>query len=236
MFLQRGLRADGGRLLRTWKAGSAAKHNGYLEDYGCLAEGLLSLYEATFDDRWFRWATELARFMLDHFKDPDRAGFYDTSDDHEQLIHRPRDMQDNAMPSGNAKGAMVLFRLGLYTGDSEFFQVAEDAAAIMVEPMRRYPGGFGEWLNVASFMLGQPRELALLGPMEMLAPMRAVVNETYRPGLVVAASEAEIPANIPLLAGRAMRAGLPTAYLCQRFTCQAPLTDPGELRKMLAAR
>jgi len=235
-FLQRELSAEGGRLLRSWKAGSAAKYNGYLEDYACLAEGLLSLYEATFDAQWYGWAAELAHFMLKHFKDPDRAGFYDTSDDHEQLIHRPRDMQDNAMPSGNAKAAMVLFRLGLYTGDSELFRVAEDMVAAVVELMRRYPVGFGEWLNVASFMLSRPRELALLGPLEMLAPMRAVVNEEYRPDLVVAAGMAEEFANIPLLAGRTMLAGLPTAYLCERFTCLAPLTEPAELRKMLATR
>ncbi len=233
-FLQRELRAADGRLLRTWKAGSRAKYNAYLEDYACLAEGLLSLYEATFDLKWFTWAEQLARFMLDHFKDPDQAGFYDTSDDHEALIQRPRDVQDNAMPSGNAKAAMVLFRLGLYTGEKEFLRVAEDSVTAVADLMARFPSGFGEWLNVASFMLGRPRELALVGPLQELADLRAVVNETYRPNLVVAAGVSEDGGKMPLLAGRSMMTGLPTAYLCEGFSCQAPLTDPAELRTLLA--
>jgi len=230
------MRTEDGRILRTWKAGSAAKYNGYLEDYACLAEGLLSLYEATFETEWYLWAVELAHFMLGHFKDPHQAGFYDTSDDHEQLIHRPRDVQDNAMPSGNAKAAMVLFRLGLYTGEGEFFRSAEDSVASVADLMVRYPAGFGEWLNVASFILDRPRELALVGPLESLAAMRAVVNENYRPELVVAGGQSGDDGEIPLLVGRSMQAGLPAAYLCERFSCREPLTDPAELRKYLARK
>jgi len=230
VFLRVHLRCDDGRLLRTWKAGSVAKYNGYLEDYACLAEGLLSLYEATFDEKWFSWALELARFMIRHFKNPDQAGFFDTSDDHEQLIHRPRDLQDSAMPSGNAKAAMVLFRLGLYTGDADFLRISEESVAAVAELMGRWPAGFGEWLNVAGFMLNRPRELALVGPLEALEGMRAVVNENYRPNLVVAAGE---QGSIPLLAGREARAGLPTAYLCERFSCRAPVTDTAKLRQLL---
>ncbi len=233
-FLRRELCGQDGRLLRTWKAGAAAKYNGYLEDYACLAEGLLTLYEATFAPQWYCWAGQLARFMLEHFKAADQTGFYDTSDDHEALLHRPRDLQDNAMPSGNAKAAMVLFRLGLYCGETEYFRVAQDAVAAVADMMSRYPAGFGEWLNVASFMLGQPRELALVGPLQALESMRAVVDERYRPNLVVAAGTAEGAAQVPLLAGRSMLNGLPAAYLCERFSCQAPLSDPAELRQLLA--
>jgi hypothetical protein len=235
-FLRACMRAEDGRILRTWKTGSAAKYNGYLEDYACLAEGLLSLYEATFETQWYLWAVELARFMLEHFKDPHQAGFHDTSDDHEKLIHRPRDVQDNAMPSGNAKAAMVLFRLGLYTGNAEFIRAAEDSVAAMADLMVRYPAGFGEWLNVASFILDRPRELALVGPLKLLAAMRAVVNENYRPELVVAAGRGGDDEEVPLLAGRSMQAGLPAAYLCERFSCRAPLTDPAELREYLSRK
>lgn len=136
-FLHHALRQDNGRLLRTWKAGCGAKYNAYLEDYACLAEGLLSLFEATYDPRWYTWAGELAQLMLRHFKDPEKAGFYDTSDDHETLIHRPRDVQDNAMPSGNAKAAMVLFELGLYSGDADLLQVAEDSVSQQSDTMKR---------------------------------------------------------------------------------------------------
>jgi uncharacterized protein YyaL (SSP411 family) len=233
-FLRRELCGQDGRLLRTWKAGAAAKYNGYLEDYACLAEGLLTLYEATFTPEWYCWAEQLARFMLEHFKAADQAGFYDTSDDHEPLLHRPRDLQDSAMPSGNAKAALVLFRLGLYSGKTEYFEVVQDAVAAVTDMMSRYPTGFGEWLNVASFMLGQPRELALVGPLPALQGMRAVVDEQYRPNLVVAAGTGEGAVEVPLLAGRSMLNGLPTAYLCERFSCQAPVADPAELRQLLA--
>jgi hypothetical protein len=225
---------DGGRLWRTWKAGATAKLNAYLEDYACLAEGLLSLYEATFEPRWFAWGQELGQSMLRHFRDPLQPGFYDTSDDHEQLILRPRDVQDNAMPSGNAKAAMVLFRLGLYSGNTQFLQVAEDSVAARVGLMGRYPSGFGEWLNVASFMLGEPQELALVGPLPALADLRSVVNERYRPRLVVAAGPEGDSAVVPLLAHRTMAGGLPTAYVCQRMTCQAPVTDAAGLRAVLS--
>ena len=126
-FLHATMRAGDGRLLRTWKAGSEAKYNAYLEDYAFLAEGLLTLYQATFDKRWFQWARELADDMLAHFSDAQNGGFYDTRDDHEQLIHRPKDVQDNAIPSGNAMAAHVLLKLGLITGEPRYWDAAERA-------------------------------------------------------------------------------------------------------------
>jgi uncharacterized protein YyaL (SSP411 family) len=198
----------------------------YLEDHACLAEGLLSLYEASFEPRWYDWAVELAGLMLRHFKNPQGVGFYDTADDHEPLIHRPRDVQDNAMPSGNARAAMVLIRLGLYSGDANMLQVAQEAVAAQAEAMRRYPMAFGEWLNVASFMLGGPRELALAGPLDSLAALRAVVNEAWRPSLVVAAGIHGEANQVPLLRDRPLLKGQASAYLCRNFTCQAPVTDP----------
>jgi len=236
-FLYRTLRLPNGRLMRTWRAGSAAHYNAYLEDHACLAEGLLSLYEATFDPRWYQWALEVAQIMRAHFavgpEDHGGAGFFDTSDDHETLIQRPRDVQDNAMPSGNARAAMVLFRLGLYAGNGDFLKEAEDAVSSLAALMARHPQGFGEWLSAASFMLGNPRELALIGVPESLGELRAVVNERYRPNLVVAGgmpAEADQPA---LLSGRDQRAGRPTAFVCERFTCRAPVTDAAALRALL---
>ncbi|HLF30037.1 MAG TPA: thioredoxin domain-containing protein [Xanthomonadales bacterium] len=234
-FLRRELRRSDGRLQRSWKAGSGARYMAYLEDHACLAEGLLALYEASFESRWYDWAEDLAGLMLRHFKDPQGPGFYDTADDHEQLIHRPRDLQDNAMPSGNARAAMVLFRLGLYSGEANFLQAAAEAVAAQNESMRRYPTAFGEWLNVAAFMLGGPRELALAGALDTLAPMRAVVNEAWRPGLVVAAGMFGGANQVPLLRDRPLVKGQPSAYLCRNFTCQAPVTDPQALRQLLSA-
>ena len=231
-FLHREMRRGSGRLLRTWKAGSDAKYNAYLEDYAYLADGLLALYEATFERRWVDWARELAELMLTHFRDTTNGGFFDTSDDHEQLIHRPKDLQDNAVPSGNAMAASVLARLSLLTGNGDYWQVAEHSTATMSKFMSQYPSGFGQWLNVASFMLSKPREIALVGSADAIAPLLEVVRDGYRPFQVVAAGEEN---SLPLLGNRPPIDGKGTAYVCQQFVCQAPVTEPEELALQLGS-
>jgi uncharacterized protein YyaL (SSP411 family) len=229
-FLHRTMRGDSGRLFRTWKAGSEAKYNAYLEDYAFLADGLLALYEATFEARWVDWARELAELMLTHFRDATNGGFFDTSDDHEQLIHRPKDLQDNAVPSGNAMAATVLTKLSLLTGNGDYWQVAEQSTATMSKFMSQYPSGFGQWLNVASFMLSEPREIALVGSADAIAPLLEVVRDGYQPFQVVAAGE---EASLPLLENRPQIGGRGTAYVCRQFLCQTPVTKPEELALQL---
>ncbi|MFA9469136.1 MAG: thioredoxin domain-containing protein [Deltaproteobacteria bacterium] len=229
-FLHRTMRRDSGRLFRTWKAGSEAKYNAYLEDYAFLADGLLALYEATFEASWVDWARELAELMLAHFRDTTNGGFFDTSDDHEQLIHRPKDLQDNAVPSGNAMAASVLTKLSLLTGNGDYWQVAEQSTATMSKFMSQYPSGFGQWLNVASFMLSEPREIALVGSADAIAPLLEVARDGYQPFQVVAAGE---EASLPLLENRPQIDGRGTAYVCRQFLCQAPVTKPEELALQL---
>ena len=229
-FLHRTMRRDSGRLFRTWKAGSEAKYNAYLEDYAFLADGLLALYEATFEACWVDWARELAELMLAHFRDTTNGGFFDTSDDHEQLIHRPKDLQDNAVPSGNAMAASVLTKLSLLTGNGDYWQVAEQSTATMSKFMSQYPSGFGQWLNVASFMLSEPREIALVGSADAIAPLLEVARNGYQPFQVVAAGE---EASLPLLENRPQIDGQGTAYVCRQFLCQAPVTKPEELALQL---
>jgi uncharacterized protein YyaL (SSP411 family) len=232
-FLQTTMRADDGRLLRTWKAGSDAKYNAYLEDYAFLADGLLTLYQTTFDARWFVWARELADAMLAHFPDTENGGFYDTRDDHEQLIHRPKDIQDNAIPSGNAMAAHVLLKLGLLTGVPTYWDAAERSTRNVGKLMAQYPSGFGEWLNAASLIMGEPREIALIGNQKQLTSLLEIVRDGYRPLQVVAAGEETENGNVPLLSNRPQRNGEGTAYVCRRFVCDAPVTDPQELASQL---
>ena len=139
--------------------------------------------------RWIDWARELAELMLAHFRDTKNGGFFDTSDDHEQLIHRPKDLQDNAVPSGNSMAASVLSRLSLLTGNGDYWQVAEQSTATMSKFMSQYPSGFGQWLNVASFMLSEPREIALVGSADAIAPLLEVARDGYQPFQVVAAGD-----------------------------------------------
>ncbi len=171
--------------------------------------------------------------MLDHFGDTHNGGFFDTSDDHEQLIHRPKDLQDNAVPSASSMAATVLLRLSLLTGNGEYWQVAERSVATMGKFMGQYPSGFAQWLNACSFILAEPREIALVGSQEQLRPLLAVVRAGYRPFQVIAAGVADDETPVPLLENRAQIDGKGTAYVCRQFLCQAPVTSPDELARQL---
>ena len=232
-----------GRLLRSWTAESAsgpgvARLNAYLEDYAFYTDGLLALYSATFDPRWFAEARRLADVMLSHFADPN-GGFFDTSHDHEPLITRPKGLQDNAIPSGNAMAADVLLRLGAYTGDDRYRQPAEESLAAMASVMQQYPGGFSHWLCALAFQLAPAYEIALIGdPLaEDTQAMLEVVRRPYRPFQAVAlAAPGDESAGqiIPLLASRPQQDGRATAYVCRNLTCHTPVTDPGAFQSQLA--
>ncbi|MEW5985132.1 MAG: thioredoxin domain-containing protein [Chloroflexota bacterium] len=234
-FLYREVRQANGRLWRSWKAGAGARHNGYLEDYTHLADGLLALYQTTFDTRWFKWTLELADLMVAHFADDGEGGFFDTSDDHEELIVRPKDAQDNATPSGNAMAAYLLLRLSLYTGNGDYWATAEKMTAALYGAMAQYPLAFAHWLGAAAFILSEPREIAIVGDLEA-ADTQALLDvalRPYRPFQVVAVGRPAGGAMIPLLAGRTMADGRVTAYVCRHFACQMPTTDPAVLAEQL---
>ncbi len=234
-FLYNTMRRENGRLYRTWKAGHAARYNAYLEDYAYLADGLLTLYQATFDTRWFAWAQELAEMMLAHFADEAHGGFYDTSADHEALLHRPKDIQDNATPSANAMAARVLLYLSLYTGNGRYWDIAANATASLTEAMSRYPTGFAHWLGNAAFMLSEPQEVAIAGQHGAAdtETLRQAVFAAYRPNLVVAIGTEADGEVVPLLRQRPLLAGKATAYVCRQFVCQQPTTDAAELTRQL---
>jgi uncharacterized protein YyaL (SSP411 family) len=250
-FLLRELRDENGRLLRTWKDGKA-KLNGYLEDYAYLIEALLELYQTTFNPRWFLAAQELAETMIAHFQAPDGvqlartgqlpsnaggiAGFFDTSDDHEALITRPRDLQDNATPSGNAMAVTTLLKLAGFTNDLRYVDIVHQALAQLQPMMSQYPLGFGQWLQALAYALSKPREIAIMGDPESADTnaLLSVVRDGYRPFQVVAlGSPGPQPPAVPLLQDRGLVDGRATAYVCRSFSCRAPATDVDALRVLL---
>ncbi len=234
-FLLREMLTDDGRLLRTYKNGER-KINGYLEDYANLIDGLLELYQTTFDEAWFSAAHRLADHVLEHFPAED-GGFFDTSDDHEALIVRPRNVQDNATPSGSAMMARQLLRLAAYTGDARYDQAAEGTLRLLTEALRQFPQAFGESLNALDMLVGGHQEVAMVGPLgaEGTQALRQVLIETYRPNIVTALAEADIEGetSIPLLNYRVMRGGEPTVYVCRNFACAMPVTTPEAMRGLL---
>ncbi|HSR34969.1 MAG TPA: thioredoxin domain-containing protein, partial [Anaerolineae bacterium] len=255
-FLLRELRQENGRLLRTWKAGEA-KLNGYLEDHAYLMEGLLELYQTTFEPRWFVAAQELAETMLAHFRadsvqlrpEPQLpsdstssggvAGFYDTSDDHEMLITRPRDLQDNATPSGNAMAVTALLKLAGLSNDLRYVNIAHQALAQMQPMMAQYPLGFGQWLQALAYTLSKPHEIAIIGEPEGTdtRALLNVVRNGYQPFQVVAlGAPTAQPPIVPLLRDRGLVDGRAAVYVCRDFACQAPITEQEVLEVQLEHR
>jgi uncharacterized protein YyaL (SSP411 family) len=217
------------RLLRSWKDGKA-QHAGTLEDYANLAEGLLTLYETTFEERFFVAARELADTILEHFAAPD-GGFFDTADDAEALMARPRSLQDNAVPSGGAMASLVLLRLAAFTGDSRYRDSADVALAPIAPVAAQHPGGFAQWLIAYQLASSPIDEIAIVGDPQ--APdtkaLLAVARDGYRPQQVVAVSSTPESSAVPLLKDRTAIDGRATAYLCRGFACRQPTTDPAEL-------
>jgi hypothetical protein len=205
-----------------------------LEDYADLADGLLALYEATFDERWFTLARALADQVLDRFADPE-GGFFDTASDGERLVTRPKDVQDNATPSGNAMATHVLLRLAALTGEMRYRVAAERAIRTVTPFLGRYPTAFAQWLTAIDLSLAPIAEIAIVGAVDepgtqglLRVALRA--SGAYR---VVALAADPTASAVPLLFGRARVKGRPTAYLCRDFACQVPVTDPEALAEQL---
>ena len=228
-----------GRLLRSYKDGQA-KFNAYLEDYSFYAAGLISLYEATFDLRWFEEARRLVDTMIAQFADEEGGGFFDTSADHESLVTRPKDLYDNATPSGNSVAVETLLRLAELTGEGSYRDRAERVLGSLAGPMGQHPTAFGHLLCALDFHVGPVKEVALVGdPAD--GATRELVQATFSrflPNKVVALrpagdSGARAEQLIPLLAERPQQGGRPTAYVCQQFACQLPVTGPAALAQQL---
>ncbi|MBI3746080.1 MAG: thioredoxin domain-containing protein [Chloroflexi bacterium] len=231
-----GLLTSDGRLGRSWKDGRAVGA-GILEDHACLAEGLLALYEATFDEHWFRLARGLMDVVIERFADPG-GGFFDTADDHEVLVTRPRDLQDNATPSGGAVAAEVLLRLAALTGDGRYRTAAEGALAAVAPLAARYPTAFARWLGAIDLALSDIAEVAIVGALDEAGTRELLAVATAGPAnaRVVALAADPGASGVPLLEGRARIGGRPTAYLCRSFACQMPVTDPAALADQLHER
>ncbi len=231
-FILDEMRDGDGRLLRTYNAGEA-KLNAYLEDHAFLAEALITLYEATFEPRWFAAARELADAMIERFADPEHGGFFQTSADHERLVARRKEIDDAPIPSGQSSAAYGLLRLAALTGEARYEEHAVGVLRLIGDLLRRSPIAFGHLLQVLDFHLASVQEVALVG--EDTSALERVVRQAFRPHIVVAGGDGTDAAGIPLLEGRATRDGRAAAYVCEHFTCRQPVTEPDELAALLSA-
>jgi uncharacterized protein YyaL (SSP411 family) len=231
-FLLRELCTPDGRLLRTWKGGRAHLA-GYLEDHAYLLEALLTLYEATFELRWFESARALADVTIARFADDERGGFFTTADDHERLVARRKDLEDTPIPSGNSAMALGLLRLARLTGEDVYEQRARGAIALLHPIAARHPLAFAHLLQGVDFLLADDvREVAIVGDPRAAQPLVRAVRRAFRPHAVLAGAPAPTDA-VPLLAGRRPLDGRAAAYVCERFACQAPVSEPDALAALL---
>jgi uncharacterized protein len=226
-FVLSELRDSGGRLLRTWKDGRG-RLDAYLEDHAYLLEALITLYESTFDPRWYREAVTLADTMIERFSDTERGGFFTTAVDHEALAARRKDLEDSPIPSGNSAAAFGLLRLALLAGEGKYERHALGVLHLLFTLAGRHPHAFGHVLQAADFYLAPVREVAIVGP--HAEPLLEVVRASYRPHLVLAGGVAD---GVPLLEGREPVDGQAAAYVCEHFVCQAPVTSADALAAAL---
>ena len=233
-FLWTELRSADGRLLRSWKDGEA-KLNAYLEDHAYVIEAMLTLYEATFDLRWFDAARETAETMIARFGDDERGGFFTTSDDHEALIARRKDIDDHPIPSGNSSAALGLLRLAALTGEHEYERRAVSTLRLLQRVAATHPHAVAHLLRAADFHLAAVPEVALVTPPEGdgLGALAAVVRSSFRPNLVLAGGP-EGSKRPELMVERTAVDGRPAAYVCERFACRRPVTEPDALAAELA--
>ena len=232
-FLMDALRPEG-RLRRSWRQGKATNEV-FLEDYAALILGLLELYQTDFRDRWFASAQELADEMIKLFEDPS-GGFFDTSQEAEQLLLRPKDLQDNATPSGNALASEALLKLAAFSENGKYRDLAEKSLSLITNHALRYPTSFGRWLSAADFALANVKQVAVTygsEPAEADELLRAIQSE-YRPNMVVAASSQPPAENAPsLLIDRPLKNDEPTVYVCEGFVCRLPVTTISDLQGLL---
>jgi uncharacterized protein len=226
-FVLGSMRDPNGRLLRTFKDGRAHL-NAYLEDHAYLIEALLTLYESSFDPQWFAAARELADRLIARFADNERGGFFETSSDHEQLVARRKDLEDNPIPAGNSSAAYGLLRLAALTGEHEYERRAEGVLRLLHELAPRHPQAFAHLLQALDFRLAHTREVALAG--DETAELERVVRSKFRPHIVLAGGQ---PDGVPLMQGREPVGGRPAAYVCEQFACRQPVTEPAELEALL---
>ncbi len=224
-FLLSALKPNG-QLKRAWREGKTTDEV-FLEDYAALILGLLELYQTDFDNKWFSSARELADEMIEKFSDP-HNGFFDTPHDGETLLVRPKDIQDNATPSGNALACEALLKLAAFTDEGKYRDLAEGSLTLITDFALRHPLGFARWLSAAENALGHTKQVAVMGEAneEKFERMLKVIQAEYRPGMVVAASPHPIRENAPaLLRDRPLVGGQATTYVCEGFICKQPATD-----------
>ncbi len=229
-FIRRALWRDG-RLLATYNSGRAHL-NAYLDDYAFLADAVLELQQARFRADELQFARDLVEVILARFADPRAGGFFFTSDDHEQLIHRPKSFGDDATPAGNGVAAFVLQRMGYLLGEPRYLEAAEQAIRAGWAVMEKYPQGHTSLLTALEELLHPPETVVLRGDPSVIECWRCELGKLYSPRrmvLAVPAGAVDLPAAIAEKTPR----GPAVAYVCRGNVCGEPIASFADLTQTL---
>jgi uncharacterized protein YyaL (SSP411 family) len=223
------------RLFRSWRAGQV-KINAYLEDYAGLIVALLALYQSDSNLLWYRAADHLCTEMINNYKDPD-GGFFDIRSDQQLLISRPKELQDTAIPSGNAMACTALLTLGLFSPRDDYTIMALRMLENIQDNAVHYPTGFAYWLNALDLALGPVKQVAILTNDDdiRLQALQDIIWERYRPRCISACSPVPPGTGAPaLFDDRTTINDSPAAYVCEGFVCKLPTTTPEELKRFMS--
>jgi uncharacterized protein len=241
-FILLRMRRDDGHLLHTWRNGHA-KLDAYLDDYASLANALVSLYEADFNEHWIDEAVRLMDVVLEQFADPHGGGFFYTAADHERLITRTKELTDSSTPSGNALATSALLRLGRLLGRRDYLEAAEKTLCAATTIMKQAPMAAGQMLIALDRYLGPAHELVLVGDLAHHHTKEAIaaLHRPYLPRTVIAVRDSTSTDPTAarsrhlddIFAGKRSRDGQPVLYICQNFSCQAPVVGLAAIEKQL---
>lgn len=242
-FLLTEMRDSSGRLLHTWRATDGtkgeAKIPAYLDDYSYMIDALLTLHGATLNYSYVDEAQELAQQMIERFWDRDSEVFYDTSMEHTRLLLRPRDVLDNAVPSGGAVAAMAMLRLSVFTGDHSYSAKAEASIRSVLPYLEQAPTAVTSWLSAVDFLTAKRQETVVMGALDdpVVRDLMREVNRQYSPNMILSGSSMEPDQNAkaPMLQGRALVNGKPTVFVCENYVCNLPVTSVAELAELLSS-
>jgi hypothetical protein len=236
-FIGNKLQREDGRLLARYRDGEAA-FPGYLDDYAFLIWGLLELYEATFEADYLMYALELQEQQFALFWDKESGGFYFYGSDAEQLLTRPKELYDGAMPSGNSVAAMNLARLSRLTGNDDIVRLTSEQISAFAGDVALHPMAYSHFMMAVQFLFGPTQEVVIAAPNKQAAQeMVQEVRRHFMPNAVVSVVTNETRENLlllaPMLTDKTTKDGEATAYVCENFACQAPVTSLEELKQQL---
>lgn len=238
-FVESHLTQENGRLLHRFRKGRAGIQAN-LDDYAFMVQGLLALYEASFDLTLLQRAIQLNQLMMTHFWDEEKGGFFFSPNDGEILISRQKEAYDGAIPSGNSIALLNVLKIGRITGESEYEAYADKLLCAFAQPINRHPSGFSAMLAGIDFASGTSFEIVVVGELKdkLTQELLAEIRQTFLPNRVIiqkdASNETELASIAPYSADMQAPNGSSAVYVCENYQCNQPVNDIAALRALLS--